>query len=282
MEESLYSVKMRAALGGAHEKGGKHISGAERVVTDAELFSTLSQLVQRAQNHEKGCPDYINLQIERLDKSKLSSLTALPVFTINSDSKASSHKICREILTLAGIKPEVVKTAFENMLSGPAPDGQNMRGAILMDIHSGQRLEPDRYRGIRVTGMDYDPGIKKELAQKLGVCGINNDHAREALCLASKVAAVKGIKAELCWSDDPGYTAGYIAVPAWGYLRINHMKDKGSEKGGRVFFVDTNAIEVEKIIQALEETPCLLTELSAMHGNIDWELFKHNFIPQEG
>ena len=28
----LYSVRMRAAQGGPHEKGGHHISGAERIV----------------------------------------------------------------------------------------------------------------------------------------------------------------------------------------------------------------------------------------------------------
>lgn len=28
----LYSVRMRAAEGGSHEQGGKHISGAEKLI----------------------------------------------------------------------------------------------------------------------------------------------------------------------------------------------------------------------------------------------------------
>lgn len=30
----LYSVKMRSAQGGPHEQGGRHISGAERILSE--------------------------------------------------------------------------------------------------------------------------------------------------------------------------------------------------------------------------------------------------------
>ena len=32
-----YSIRMRSAEGGPHEKGGNHISGAERIVDECEL-----------------------------------------------------------------------------------------------------------------------------------------------------------------------------------------------------------------------------------------------------
>jgi len=32
MNQNMYSIRMRAALGGPHENGGRHISGAERIV----------------------------------------------------------------------------------------------------------------------------------------------------------------------------------------------------------------------------------------------------------
>ena len=34
---------------------------------------------------------------------------------------------------------------------------------------------------------------------------------REALVLASKVQSAEGIVGELCWSDDPDDTIGYVA-----------------------------------------------------------------------
>ncbi|MCX7781956.1 MAG: 6-carboxyhexanoate--CoA ligase, partial [Negativicutes bacterium] len=33
----LYTVRMRAAQGGAHESGGRHISGAERLAAAPQL-----------------------------------------------------------------------------------------------------------------------------------------------------------------------------------------------------------------------------------------------------
>ena len=34
---TLYSIRMRSAEGGAHEHGGRHISGAERIVDEKTL-----------------------------------------------------------------------------------------------------------------------------------------------------------------------------------------------------------------------------------------------------
>ena len=35
----LYSIRMRGAEGGPHEEGGRHISGAERIVEESDLES---------------------------------------------------------------------------------------------------------------------------------------------------------------------------------------------------------------------------------------------------
>ena len=53
----LYSIRMRSAKGGAHENGGHHISGAERILSKEELAQTASELVTRALTHSKGCAD---------------------------------------------------------------------------------------------------------------------------------------------------------------------------------------------------------------------------------
>ena len=42
-----FSVRMRAAQGGAHENGGRHISGAERLIPRELLLETTQAMVQR-------------------------------------------------------------------------------------------------------------------------------------------------------------------------------------------------------------------------------------------
>ena len=59
-ENMLYNIKMRSSKGGPHEKGGKHISGAERILRDDEIEDEIIRMYQRALNHEKGSVDFIN------------------------------------------------------------------------------------------------------------------------------------------------------------------------------------------------------------------------------
>ena len=49
----LYSVRMRAAQGGPHEKGGHHISGAERIVKLEEVGAIAQSLADRALHQSK-------------------------------------------------------------------------------------------------------------------------------------------------------------------------------------------------------------------------------------
>lgn len=50
----LYSVKMRSSLGGTHGKGGRHISGAERIVSEDLVDETVISMMRRAREHERG------------------------------------------------------------------------------------------------------------------------------------------------------------------------------------------------------------------------------------
>ena len=63
----LYSIRMRSAKGGAHENGGHHISGAERILSKEELAQTASELVTRALTHSKGCADFIRITIDAIE-----------------------------------------------------------------------------------------------------------------------------------------------------------------------------------------------------------------------
>ena len=59
-----FSVRMRAAQGGAHENGGRHISGAERLIPRELLLETTQAMVQRALEHSRGNADFIRLTVE--------------------------------------------------------------------------------------------------------------------------------------------------------------------------------------------------------------------------
>lgn len=53
-----YSIKMRAS------RGGKHVSGAERIVPQADIDATISALSERALHHGLGRADFINIKME--------------------------------------------------------------------------------------------------------------------------------------------------------------------------------------------------------------------------
>ena len=64
----MYSIKMRCSKGGPHEEGGKHISGAERILHEDEVEQELINVYRRAITHERGKPDFINFKIEEIDE----------------------------------------------------------------------------------------------------------------------------------------------------------------------------------------------------------------------
>jgi len=131
----------------------------------------------------------------------------------------------------------------------------SMRGAMLLCAVTGRRVDQTGTRGVRVSRMDI--AEEEDFIAMLEGKGIHNTHVREALVLASKVAAAPGIVAELCWSDDPDYTTGYVASKA-RYIRIPHCKPMGSGIGGRVFFIKPDA-QLVGITEYLEEQPVVVT-----------------------
>lgn len=276
--DHLYSVKMRASRGGSHEAGGKHISGAERIVQATDAAEAARQLVMRAQQHERGRPDFINIKIEGLAGRSIRELTSLPVLTLHTKDHKEGLALAGKLLEMSGVKPAAARQGAQYLLEGAGPGGVNMRGAIVADVRTGTRLEPDRARGVRAAYMDYHPGVLEDLEQKLALYGLNNNHVKEALCLATKVSSVSSIVAELCWSDDPGYTTGYVAAAGFGYIRLPHMKEKGSERGGRVFFFDSRLGELQEAIDYLEGEPCLITCLGRINGPLSYGDFKKQFM----
>lgn len=239
----LFSIKMRSS------KEGSHISGAERIVGKNDISATLSSLSSRALEHDKGESDFINIKIERLSGAK--RLKALRVSTYEVDTVESGHKKVCEILTSAGIVRAEEIVAMLSELDKP------MRGAMIVDVDTLERLEPNKERGTRATYMDDASTLSAT------VSSVKN-HYREAIVLATKVLSAPGIVGEVCISDDPGYTTGYVTTRQAGYCRITKMKDFGSSKGGRVFLFRGDRGLLPETIRYLEKEPVLVEDVCAI------------------
>ena len=93
--------------------------------------------------------------------------------------------------------------------------------------------------------------------------GCSSVHSREALILASKVLASPFVLGELCWSDDPDYTTGYVSYSTT-YHRLSPMKVYGSPIGGRAFFI-TEEAPLDTLLQYFTSTPTWVTTKGLHH-----------------
>jgi 6-carboxyhexanoate--CoA ligase len=158
---------------------------------------------------------------------------------------------------------------MELISKGAAPSGANMRGAMIMDAVTGVRLEADQERGIRASRYDWTDAAFQRATQQLAAIGLTHHRTAEALALATKVAHAPGMVAELCWSDDPEYTAGYVASLGIGYVRLPFLKQKGDAHGGRAFFVDRNKLDLTALISYLETEAVLINAIGVCNPSTD-------------
>ena len=246
---------MRCSKGGPHEEGGKHISGAERILREDEVEQELINVYRRAITHERGKPDFINFKIEEIDEDEIIYKKRLKINQHHVDSKEEGLNLAKELLKENSVSEESAEKGIQSILDLE----DSIHGAMLIDKDSGERLDDKGIRGVRVTGIaSADITKYKESLKNDGREGL---HLEEALILASKIASCKGIVAELCWSDDPSYVIGYIGTKE-NYERIPILKDKGNPVGGRVFFVDTNQLNddytLDDLIAYLEKQIVLI------------------------
>lgn len=228
----LYSIKMRAA------KGDLHVSGAERILEQADISGAVSALTERALHHGLGRADFINVKMEEVHPEQLEYLDALPVSKRPAKAIEETYSIMRTMLCELGL------AAKADELIDLLRHNHPMRGAVLYDIATSKRLEPDKERGIRVTYMD---------AAGAATSSSCKNHFREAIVLATKVVHAPGIVAELCLSDDPDYLVGYLASLKHGYVRLMPMKEMGNPHGGRIFVFDSTKAKAEDAIHYLEK-----------------------------
>jgi 6-carboxyhexanoate--CoA ligase len=265
----MWNIRMRASKK-IHRRGPKdaslspasleiHISGAEGMYEESEMPGIVSQYAARALYHEKGRPDIVVISLEAVPQPP-HPIQSLPVSTLSCRSPHQARALIRMLLTSSGISDSAIRTAFTVTHSTVT-----MRGASLVLSGSGRRVEPDKERGIRASRLGITRAADKILSRKLSGHGLNTATVKEALILASKVAACDQVKAELCISDDPAYTTGYVSSKQYGYVRIPHIKKRGGKQGGRVFFLDEGA-EVASVTGYLEREPVIITNSSPCYG----------------
>lgn len=247
----LYSVKMRSAQGGPHEKGGRHISGAERILSEEKIEQTIIAMLHRAQGHQRGAADFVSLKVEAVQPADITYLPLLPLSSCEAATVAEGRQTALAELVRAGVSEQAAATGIAR-IQGLR---DSMRGAMLLDAVSGERVDALGDRGVRVSKMDCDNAGLYEA--RLCERGLTGEHVREALVLASKVASGQGIVAELCWSDDPDYVTGYVGSPKYGYRRIPVLKECGNPIGGRVFFTAPGT-DLQALIGYLQEQVVLI------------------------
>ncbi|MBQ9407609.1 MAG: 6-carboxyhexanoate--CoA ligase [Desulfovibrio sp.] len=219
-------------------QGSQHISGAERLVQQDAVVEAIAALTRRALSHPKGAPDELIFTVQAL-KASVETIPPLPVTVAQTQNPNQARSRLAEELRHIGLSPAPVLSLLYGVTA--------MRGAILLDADTLRRLEPDQERGVRASCMDW-PGPRAE----------RKEHALEALCLASKVAHCPWIVGELCISDDPDYTTGYFASCQRGYVRIPHIKEPNSPRGGRIFLYRGRQEDVGACIRWLESRPILV------------------------
>ncbi|MBF0554186.1 MAG: 6-carboxyhexanoate--CoA ligase [Nitrospirae bacterium] len=248
---ALYSIRMRAS----HR--GRHISGAEGIINEELVDDKAIALIHRALNHSRGEPDSITVTIERIDGVEVKKIPALPICTCRINSGEAARGAVAALLNHAGIGASTVSAAL-NIIEGGADES----GAALVDAATGERLDTESTGGIRVSRF----GIEDEaLAQfKVAAAGLLREtRVLEAVMLASKAASGRGVIAELCISDNPGYTTGYVSSRGLGYVRIPHIKKEGDSKGGRVLFIDKGA-DINALIRYLRHTPVMIDKFGGI------------------
>ena len=264
IDRPLVNIRMHAS------RDGRHLTGAERLSGEAGVDELARALLRRGLEH-RGAPDRIALSIEAVAPGAVRPGRLPDVRTCMVDDHRQGREAAAQLLLRAGVSPFALQAALTALIDGGAPGGENMRGAMLIDAASGRRLEPDRRRGVRATRMDLTPQASRALDGELERLGLDRRRVRDALVLAAKVLATPGIVAELCWSDDPDYTAGYVALPQHGYIRIPHLKAAGDPRGGRAFFLRGAGLDLPAVLAHLENSVLLIEEIGVFHPPCRWE-----------
>ena len=216
----------------------------------SDIMRTVAELEHRAWTHSNGRPDDVVVSVHRVDEDEITHIPALTRETRHTQTVDDAHRAVTEILRDAGIPTAEHALDALTRIRG-------MRGAMLLDADTGERRDTKDIRGVRVTALDNDMPTGADAAEEMSSSATAKPYYCEALTLASKVQYHPAVCAELCISDDPEYTTGYVSTPG-RYVRIENIKPAGSPQGGRVFLVRGSEEEIADCIGFLENTAVIV------------------------
>ncbi len=244
LPSGFYSVRMRASM------AGRHLSGGEDLLEEEGLESGIHRLLlqglgscDRSSRQELS----LSIKVEGVRESALKRCALLPVRQLASDNPETTRSFLEEALR-ALLKEksgasETARKVLEQVRLFLEPGYPAEWGATLMSS-SGKIISlPDG--GVRTSHIGILPTVRKQLMEEAQSAGITGRRFPEALMLATKVTAHPLVLLEVCLSDDPGYTTGYIATQKTGYIRLPHLKPEGHPGGGRIYLLGKNPTRSE-------------------------------------
>jgi 6-carboxyhexanoate--CoA ligase len=217
------------------------------------MATVVQNLLQRILTHTRGEADTINIQIDKIDEATIHLIPALKIESLEFATVEQAYGSAIASLVEFGVSKIAACKGVELVKNLSA----SMRGGMVLDAITGERIDSFGIRGVRLSHMDCEN--ESAFLSFLAESGVGGEKIREAMVLASKAAFAKDYVAELCWSDDPHYVTGYVASKEI-YRRLSPMKPKEDNVGGRVFFVKPSA-DLDDLVDFFEHQPVLVKAL---------------------
>lgn len=264
----LYSVRMRAFSNDRHLSGGEDL--VRRNALGDRLLSLVEQGLSSSKNGGTEIPS-LNIRVEPVPETDIVPSTLLPVYCLQSSSHEDTLSFLRMLLNAEPPRLSVPgKIFFGHFLNLLAGADEKLSGATFV-LPSGERIIPD-HTGVRVTHFGILPHLRQTLLREASIHPAGPGRRFiEALQIASKIMSHHAPESEVCVSDNPEYTTGYIALKGFGYIRLPHIKPEGRAWGGRMIGLSSeiSLSAQSELADFLSRAPVLFVDRSPLFPSED-------------